>query len=103
VKENETSFGIEVAAPGFKKEDFKVALEDGNLVISAEVKTETEDKNEKFTRKEFSAQSFRRAFSLPEVVDAAQIDANYENGILFINLPKREEVVADKRKEIAIH
>jgi len=102
VRELENAFAIDVAVPGLKKEDFKIELEDGRLSISAELKNETEDKNDRYTRKEFSYQSFRRVFNIPETVDAEGIDANYENGILSINLPKKEEAVADKKKTIAI-
>ena len=105
VKEQEDGFSIEVAAPGLTKEDFKVKLEEAQLVISAEVKKEAEEKEEttsRYTRKEFNFQSFRRVFNLPETIDVEGIAANYENGILSIHLPKKEEVLKDTQKEIAI-
>lgn len=101
VKEDENAFGIELAAPGFNKEDFKVELNAGHLVISAEVKSVEEDKKEKYTRKEFKSQSFRRMFTLPESIDTEVIEANYENGILYVNLPKKEAEV-EQKKEIVI-
>ena len=106
VKEDEKQFLLEVAAPGLQKENFNVKVEDGILSISAETKTEkTEgDENSKFTRKEFSYSSFTRSFTLDEEsVDAENIEAKYENGILNISIPKKvktEEV--KKAKTISI-
>ncbi len=94
VKETPESFVVEMAAPGMKKEDFKVELNNNVLTISSEQKTEHEDKdNDKYTRKEFSYQSFQRSFQLSrEAVDADKIQAKYENGVLHLTIPKREEV-----------
>jgi len=104
VKENDNEFLIDVAAPGLKKEDFKLHYDNGCLTISSEKKNEVEEKDgEKITRREFSYQSFKRSFTVAEtVVDAEKIAANYENGILHITLPKREEVKPKPAKEIAI-
>ena len=104
VKENEDEFLIDVAAPGLKKEDFKLHYDNGRLTISSEKKNEVEEKDgEKITRREFSYQSFQRSFTVAEtVVDAEKIAANYESGILHITLPKREEVKPKPAKEIAI-
>ncbi len=105
IKENEKEFSLEVAAPGLKKEDFKVELNENVLSISAK-KTEATEINEqsKFTRKEFSYSSFKRNFTLDEEsVDAENIAAKYENGILHISIPKKvktEEV--KKAKSISI-
>ncbi|MEJ7680088.1 MAG: Hsp20/alpha crystallin family protein [Segetibacter sp.] len=94
VKETPESFVVEMAAPGMKKEDFKVELNNNVLTISSEQKTEHEEKdNDKYTRKEFSYQSFQRSFQLSrEAVDADKIQAKYENGVLNLAIPKREEV-----------
>ncbi|MCW3115559.1 MAG: heat-shock protein [Segetibacter sp.] len=94
VKETAESFEVEMAAPGMKKEDFKVELNNNILSISSEQKQEHEEKNnERFTRKEFSYQSFHRSFQLSrEAVDADNIQAKYENGVLHLTIPKREEV-----------
>ncbi len=104
VKENNNEFLIEVAAPGLKKEDFKLHYESGCLTISSEKENEVEEKEgEKIARREFSYQSFQRSFTIAEnVIDAEKIAANYENGILHISLPKREEVKPKPPKEIAI-
>lgn len=104
VKENDNEYLIDVAAPGLKKGDFKVTYEDGRLTISSEKKEEHEEKDgEKVTRKEFSYQSFQRSFSVPEnVVNADKIGAKYEDGILHVTLPKREEAKPKPAKQIKI-
>lgn len=104
IKENINEFLLEVAAPGMKKEDFKLNYNNGQLTISSEKSSETEQKEgEKTTRREFSYQSFQRSFSIAEnVVDAEKIQAKYADGILNIRLPKREEVKPKPPKEIKI-
>ena len=92
VVEGNDQFRIEVAAPGFKKEDFKVSMDNDILTISGEVKGENKSDDEKFTRKEFTYTSFQRSFTLPDTVEAEKIEANYEDGILKIALPKKEEI-----------
>ena len=94
VKETADSLVVEMAAPGMKKEDFKVELNNNMLTISSEVQQENENKEEdRYTRKEFSYQSFQRSFQLSrEAVDADNIQAKYENGVLHLTIPKREEV-----------
>lgn len=103
VKENENEFLIEVAAPGMDKKDFNIKFHNNVLTVSSEKKDEKEEKNEKFTRKEFSYQSFQRSFTVAEnAVDSEKITAGYSNGILRITLPKREEVKPKPLKEIKI-
>lgn len=93
IKETADGFEVEMAAPGMRKEDFKVELEDNNLTISSEFQNQNEVKDgERYTRREFSYQSFQRSFMLPKnVVDIDQINARYENGVLRLFIPKREE------------
>ncbi|ACU06978.1 Small heat shock protein [Flavobacteriaceae bacterium 3519-10] len=92
VKEVNDGFTIEVAAPGMKKENFKLNLERNVLTISSENQAEQEEKDENgaFTRREFNYSSFTRSFTLPEIVDSEKIEASYEDGILKINVPKKE-------------
>src|SRR3954467_9963959 len=94
VKETPENFIVEMAAPGMKKEDFKVELNNNLLTISSEQKQESENKeDDRYTRKEFSYQSFQRSFQLSrEAVDADNIQAKNENGVLHLTIPKREEV-----------
>ena len=84
---------VEMAAPGMRKEDFRVQLDGNLLTISSEKKHEHEEKDgERYTRKEFSYQSFTRSFQLPkDVVDEDQIRAAYHDGVLQLSIPKKEE------------
>jgi len=92
IKESTDQFEVEMAAPGMSKENFKVELNNNYLTISAENKKESEQKEgERYTRKEFSYSSFSRTFALPELVENDKIEAKYDNGILKISIPKREE------------
>lgn len=104
VSENENEYKIDVAAPGMEKNDFKLNFDNGRLTISSEKKNEKEEKDgELVTRREFSYQSFQRSFTVPEtVVDTEKISAKYNNGILHVILPKREEVKPKPAKEIKI-
>ena len=102
VVENEEGFRIEVAAPGLQKSDFKLNLEKNQLTISAEKEQKEENKNEKYTRKEFKYSSFQRTFTLPNTVDGDRIEANYADGILSIALPKREEAKEKPARQIEI-
>ena len=85
-------YQIELAAPGMEKADFIVKLDGKILTISTEKKIEAAAENEKIIRKEFSYKSFKRSFTLDEKIDATNITARYENGILKLELPKKEEV-----------
>jgi HSP20 family protein len=102
ISESEDQYTVELSAPGFSKEDFKLELNDGNLVITAEKKEEKSESNKKFSRKEFSYGSFRRMFKLDDDVNEDAVSANYENGILRINLPKKEEAKSKPSREIKI-
>lgn len=103
VTENKNEYKLEVAAPGFKKEDFKLEVKNGYLTISGESKQESEKKEEdKYTRREFRYSSFSRSFALPDNVQDAKISARYNDGILLITLPKSEVEAADVSKTIAV-
>ena len=93
IKENAGNFLVEMAAPGMEKKDFKIELDGHTLSISSEKQNETEQTEEEiYKRKEFNYQSFSRTFHLPKnVVDSDKIKAQYENGILKLEIPKREE------------
>ncbi len=88
--EKTNAYEVALSAPGLSKEDFSISLENNLLTISAEQKTENADSNDKMIRKEFSFKSFKRSFTIDEKIDAEQIGAKYENGILFVELPKKE-------------
>jgi len=88
IVENEKNFKISLAVPGMKKEDLKIDVEEGMLLISAEKEEEMED--EKYNRREYNYSSFRRSFTLPDDVMKDKIEAKYENGVLELMLPKKE-------------
>jgi HSP20 family protein len=103
VKENDEAFEIEVAAPGMTRNDFRVSLENNLLTISSERKEEKKEEEGRFTRREFSYQSFQRSFTVPEsLVEGDKISAKYCEGILCITLPKKEEVKPKPAREISI-
>lgn len=103
IKENDDRFEVEMAAPGLEKEDFNIELNNDELRISSEKKFENEEKDgDKFTRKEFSYQSFKRTFTLPTTADGEKISANYVNGVLRVSIPKKEEAKPKPPKQIAI-
>lgn len=101
IRETENDYVLEVVAPGFQKEDFKINLDNNTLTISAEKKEETENQDEKFIRKEYKQQSFSRSFTIDENIDAENISAKYVNGVLTLNLAKKQEV-KPQVKEISI-
>lgn len=97
LKETNQDIQLEIAAPGMKKEDFQVTLENDYLTISGESKQEKEEKEEEYSRKEFNYESFQRSFYLPsDLVNADKIEAKYSDGILRICVPKSD---AGKNKE----
>lgn len=99
--EGEKEFKLELAAPGFSKEDFRISLDKNILTVSSEKETELKDEN--YTRYEFSYGRFSRSFALPKSIDTEQINASCDNGILRISLPKKkEEILANATREIAI-
>lgn len=103
VIEKDEEFAIELAAPGMKKDDFKIHLEGNVLTISSERKDHKEEKNGNYSRREFSYQSFQRSFTLPEAtVESDKVSAQYNDGILNIHIPKREEAKPKPAREIKI-
>lgn len=103
IKEDKEGFEVEMSAPGFEKGDFKIELNNSLLTISSEKKIEKETKEgQQFTRREFSYQSFSRSFTIPETVEGEKIVAKYENGILSVSIPKKEEAKPKPVKQIEI-
>lgn len=101
IYESGDAFQLEIQAPGLNKEDFKINVDKGLLTISYEHKAETENKDVKTYRKEFSTRSFKRTFSVDEKINADAITAKYDAGVLKLELPKKEEVKVQP-KQIAI-
>jgi HSP20 family protein len=103
IRETDESFLIEMAAPGLTKDNFKVHLDRNRLVISSELRNEKNESFEKYSRREFSYQSFQRSFMIPEgTIEGDKISAKYNNGILMITIPKRDEIQTKSAKEIDI-
>ncbi len=97
IMESNEGYHIELAAPGLRKEDFKINVERDQLSISAETSTENKTEDRRYNRREFKYSSFVRAFTLPDSADAERIQASYNEGVLMINLPKKEEAKAISR------
>jgi HSP20 family protein len=98
VKETAKGIELEIVAPGFEKTDFNIQLDQNLLTVSAEKRKVGEEENKsedyKQIRREYSFSSFKRTFTVDEKIDATMIDASYINGVLILNLPKKEEVKA---------
>ena len=104
VRETDNDFQIEVAAPGLNKKDFQIKLEDNVMTISSERTSEKKEEADEDRRREFSYQSFQRSFTLDEkLVDGDKIAAKYSDGILYITVPKREEMKPKPPREIKIN
>lgn len=101
IKEAKDTYLLELVAPGRNKEDFKINVEKNILTVSYDKKDEQKTEDEKYIRREFNFKSFKRTFTLDEKVTAENIEAKYENGVLKLNLPKKEEVKV-ATKEIAV-
>lgn len=101
VTESKDAFKVNVAAPGFRKEDFKLEVRNGYLTISGESTASKEDQEETFTRREYAYNTFSRSFGLPDNVNAEAISAQYADGVLKVTLPKKK---ADEKpgKQIAV-
>lgn len=102
ITETDEDFRVEMAAPGMKREDFHVELDNDTLIISSEVSDTNEDKNSNYTRKEFNYESFKRSFHLPNTVEADKIEAKYKDGLLRLVIPKKEEARRKPAKTIKI-
>jgi HSP20 family protein len=101
ISETENEFHIELAAPGLKKEDFKINLDKNVLSVSADKKAENVEEGRKFSKREYSYNAFTRSFTLPEVADAGKIEAEYTDGVLKLIVAKKEEAKIQAR-EIAV-
>jgi len=100
--EDNHDFKVEIAAPGLCKGDFKVHVEKNVLEISAEKETEEVTENKRYLRKEFNYSEFKRTFSLPSSVDTEKIKASHKDGVLTVEIPKKDEAIVKPRKQIEI-
>lgn len=102
VIETEAGFRIDLAAPGLEKGDFKLSLDKDILTIKVEKAENKEEDTDKYLRREYSYSTFERSFQLPKTIDNEKIEAKYENGVLNVALPKREEALEKPVREISI-
>lgn len=102
IKETSDAYFVEMAVPGLKKSDFQIDLDNQILSISTEIEEDSEHTEANYTRREFGYASFKRSFTLPETVDDVKIKAKYDEGILSIKLPKKEEAKQKPLKSIKI-
>lgn len=98
VIDHEKQYEVELAVPGFKKEDFEIGIENGVLTVAGKTEKEDEEKKKNYTRKEFSSRSFRNSFTLPENADPNHIEAVYNNGVLQLFIRKTEKGNSEKKK-----
>lgn len=97
VRETENEFKLELAAPGKSKDDFNIQIENASISISSENETSDETNEESYTRKEYSFNSFKRSFRLPQNANSDEINAKYDNGILIVSIPKMEPSIQPKK------
>jgi HSP20 family protein len=102
IKESADAFDVEMAVPGLKKSDFNIDVDNFTLSISAEIEENKENANDGYTRREFGYSSFKRTFTLPETVDDGKINATYNEGVLKIHIPKKEEAKQKPARTIKI-
>ena len=102
ITENKDEYKVALAVPGMKKDDFKIDIDGNMLTISSEKEENKEEKDKKFTRKEYNYSSFSRSFTLPDEVNKEKIEAKYEEGVLKISLARREEAKKNIAKHIAV-
>lgn len=102
IVETENQYQVSLAAPGLKKDDFKIDVQGNMLTVSSEKEEKREEKDKQFTRKEYNYSSFSRSFTLPDAINKEKIEASYEDGVLKIVLPKKEEAKKIAAKQIAV-
>jgi HSP20 family protein len=103
IMEEDDSYRLTVAVPGMKKSDFEIDIDGNQLTISCSKEESQSEKETRYTRKEYSYYSFERSFTLPDEINREKIDASYDNGVLSVHLPKREEARRQQlTKQIAI-
>lgn len=102
ITERENEFKIDLAVPGLDKKDFNIEIENNMLVVSGERKEEKVEEKDKVTKREFHYGSFKRSFTLPEIADAEKVNANYNNGVLTINIAKKEEAKQNAKRQISV-
>lgn len=103
ITDEKDAFKVTMAVPGMKKDDFRIDVEGNMMTISAETKEEKEESDKKYTRKEYNYSSFSRSFTLPQEVNKEKIEAKYDNGVLTLALPKKDEAKTKEGKSIVVN
>lgn len=103
IVELDDHFSIDLAIPGMEKDQINIEVKDDHLIVSAEVKNETNEDTGSYKRREFSYASFERRFTLNDLLDKENIEAKYENGILNVRINKLEQAISKKPLKIEIH
>jgi HSP20 family protein len=103
ITEKKDKYEVSLAVPGMKKDDFKIDIDGNMLSISSEKEEKKEEKDKLFTRKEYNYSSFSRSFTLPNEINSEKIEAKYEDGVLKISLPRKEDTKKSLAKQIAVH
>jgi HSP20 family protein len=98
IRDKKDGYELEVSAPGFKKDDFNVSIDNGTLTISAETTNESEEEKDDYARREFSRSSFTRSFTLPDNISEEHIKANYKDGLLHLSLKKSAKALKEPKK-----
>lgn len=102
IKEQDDAFIIEMAVPGLQKDDFHIHVDNGVLTVSSEAEHQNSENEDNYRRREYNYQSFSRSFTLPESVKAEDIQATYQDGLLMLNIPKKESLQKLPKKEIQV-
>jgi HSP20 family protein len=102
IKELDNQFEIDLAVPGNKKSDFEIEVENGLLSISSSIEEKEINEKAKITRREFSYNTFKRTFSIPDSVDLTKVEAKYLDGVLQLRLLKRKEALPQPKKLVKV-
>ncbi len=102
ISEDDKGYSIEVAVPGIAKDNFNLEIENDVLILSSEQEENKDEQKQNYLRREFSYQSFKRSFELPETIDQEQINATIDAGILTLSLPKKEEEIQKAPRQIEV-
>jgi len=102
ISEHKNEFQLSLAVPGLKKDDFRIDVVGNILTISCEKEENKDEKDKKFTRKEYGYSSFIRSFTLPEQINVEKIEAQYNDGVLQVKLPRKEDAKIHASKNIAV-
>ncbi len=102
ILEKKDGYSVEMAAPGLKKSDFKIDVDDNLITIGCEKEMEKKTEEKEFTKQEYNYSSFSRSFTVPERADVSKVNARYEDGVLKLFVPKKEKAAREEAKRIKV-